>query len=65
MSAGKCPTCGAEVDAWGNPTAEEKIADHNKSCDEACYFKQERGDCNDYVIRGLQCHDCPRDWRIE
>ena len=40
------------------------IETHNKECVSQCEFCQKQGRCDGFVIRGLQCTDCPRYYTI-
>lgn len=40
------------------------IETHNEGCASQCEFCKKQGRCDGFVIRGLQCTDCPRDYTI-
>lgn len=45
------------------------IAEHNAGCEAACGANNEymarRNACADWLRRGKECPECPRDWKIE
>ena len=48
-----------------NEELKTKIEQHNNAVESACKWMQANRGCNDYIQRGMQCPDCPKDWQID